>query len=98
MIIENKPLCRLDEVFFLTANHSSGLQVCCLVALLFKIKSGHKFFVFFLSAPKKCRPDEFACSNGACLKKSWVCDDSSDCNDGGDEKNCSKLSCYCVFM
>ena len=47
MIIENKPLCRLDEVFFLTANHSSGLQVCCLVALLFKIKSGHKFFVFF---------------------------------------------------
>ena len=47
MIIENKPLCRLDEVFFLPANHSSGLQVCCLVALFFKIKCDHKFLVFF---------------------------------------------------
>ena len=55
MIIENKPLCRLDEVFFLTANHSSGLQVCCLVALLFKIKSGHKFFVFFFISSQEMR-------------------------------------------
>ena len=102
MIIENKPLCRqwykTGRFFFPQANQSSSLQGCWLVALLFKIKSSQKCLLFFISAPKKCGPDEFACSRGACLKKTWLCDDSLDCSDGSDEKNCSKLSCYCVLM
>ena len=52
----------------------------------------------FLSAPKKCGQDEFACSSGACLKKTWHCDGRDDCIDGSDEKNCSKFSCYCVSI
>ena len=56
------------------------------------------FSCSFFSAPKKCGPDEFACSSEACLKKSWLCDDSLDYIDGSDEKNCGKLSFYCVFM
>ena len=55
MIIENKPLCRVDGVFFLPANHSSGLQVCCLVALLFKIKCDDKCFVFFFISSQEMR-------------------------------------------
>ena len=70
------------------------LSLCTLV--YYKERSEIFVFFFFLSlAPKTCGPDEFACSSGACLKKTWVCDDSVDCIDGSDEKNCSKLSCYC---
>ena len=55
-------------------------------------------FCVFLSAPMKCLQDEFACSNGACLKKNWHCDGRDDCSDGSDEKNCSKFSCCCVSL
>ncbi|KAL9955609.1 hypothetical protein ACROYT_G036957 [Oculina patagonica] len=41
---------------------------------------------------KTCGPEEFACSDGACLRKTWLCDDRKDCIDGSDEKNCT-LKC-----
>lgn len=44
------------------------------------------------TAPKTCKADQFACSNGACITRSWVCDRNDDCDDGADEKNCSEFS------
>ncbi|KAK3726302.1 hypothetical protein QZH41_012731, partial [Actinostola sp. cb2023] len=46
--------------------------------------------------PKTCRPnDQFRCSNGKCIPKSWKCDQEDDCKDGmrSDENNCGNITC-----
>ena len=42
-------------------------------------------------APKTCGPDEFTCTDEGCIHAGWVCDGADDCDDGADEKNCSKF-------
>nr|XP_046255324.1 suppressor of tumorigenicity 14 protein homolog isoform X2 [Scatophagus argus] len=37
----------------------------------------------------QCLADQFACDNGLCKPKLWVCDHVNDCGDGSDEKKCS---------
>ncbi|XP_050085737.1 basement membrane-specific heparan sulfate proteoglycan core protein isoform X14 [Anopheles aquasalis] len=39
--------------------------------------------------PSACAVDEATCSNGACIRKSQICDGNSDCDDGSDETSCS---------
>jgi dystroglycan 1 len=36
----------------------------------------------------KCEPNEFACRNGKCVQKMWVCDSDDDCGDNSDEMQC----------
>lgn len=37
------------------------------------------------------------CSNGACVKKSKVCDFSDDCGDNSDESSCGSYLARCNF-
>ncbi|XP_063870395.1 low-density lipoprotein receptor-related protein 2-like isoform X2 [Scylla paramamosain] len=34
----------------------------------------------------------FLCDSGECITKNFVCDESNDCSDGSDEKNCQKTT------
>lgn len=45
-----------------------------------------------ISVVSDCNKDQFACSNGMCKPKLWVCDHVNDCGDGSDEKICGKYS------
>ena len=40
----------------------------------------------------KCFKEEYACKNGGCINKDFVCDGVNDCEDGDDEKGCRSLS------
>ena len=39
---------------------------------------------------EQCAPSEFACQQGGCIEREWVCDGDIDCEDKSDETNCSK--------
>ena len=44
---------------------------------------------FLLFTAHECNPDQFKCAgDGACIDKSWVCDQEFDCTDGSDEQSC----------
>ena len=38
-----------------------------------------------------CRPDDFQCRNGECIKGSYKCDHEDDCQDKSDEANCTGI-------
>lgn len=45
---------------------------------------------------RRCREDEFTCSNARCLPLRFLCDGEDDCGDGSDEascQNCTAFSC-----
>ena len=43
----------------------------------------------FSWATGPCRPDQWTCDNGECIREDYVCDFSEDCDDGSDEEqNC----------
>ena len=51
------------------------------------------FSVNTQASRQKCQEGEFKCHNGACIKKSFVCDGEVDCTDGSDEiVSCSECS------
>jgi hypothetical protein len=39
-----------------------------------------------------CGRDKFRCDDGKCIDDSFRCDDVTDCTDGSDERDCSRLS------
>lgn len=45
--------------------------------------------------PKLCPPNEYKCSDGKCILKSWFCDGEQDCSSGEDEVNCTNVTPYC---
>ncbi|GIY60884.1 uncharacterized protein CDAR_288501 [Caerostris darwini] len=38
--------------------------------------------------PRKCGRHEFRCDNGNCVPISWLCDNTNDCGDRSDEREC----------
>ena len=46
------------------------------------------------SADWKCASFQWKCPEDICIPNHFVCDNSADCGDGSDERNCSKF----VFM
>ena len=51
----------------------------------------------FFSSPLRpeevpCPEGEFSCGTGACVPRSFVCDNKDDCASGLDEFNCSELN------
>lgn len=45
------------------------------------------------AAAKQCSPEEFRCTNGQCISKTFVCDGDNDCSDHSDEASCPKPTC-----
>lgn len=44
------------------------------------------------SAPRKCTESEFRCDDQSCIPSRWVCDQTNDCGDNSDERDCG--NCY----
>jgi hypothetical protein len=45
--------------------------------------------------PQVCPPNEYKCSSGKCIPKSWLCDKEQDCPSGEDEVNCTNITPSC---
>uniref|UniRef100_A0A3P9J1V1 Low density lipoprotein receptor b n=1 Tax=Oryzias latipes TaxID=8090 RepID=A0A3P9J1V1_ORYLA len=70
----------------------------CIATLMFRLNCfcphfADSVFLFFVTAVKQCKNDEFRCANGQCISLSFVCDNDNDCSDGSDETTCSKPTC-----
>lgn len=51
------------------------------------------YFLFLSSATKTCLQSEYNCGPplNRCIPEGWHCDGKADCDNGADEKNCSKF-------
>ena len=53
----------------------------------------------FSWATGPCRPDQWTCDNGECIREDYVCDFSEDCDDGSDEEqNCKFNSDHAYLL
>ncbi|ENN83472.1 hypothetical protein YQE_00170, partial [Dendroctonus ponderosae] len=59
---------------------------------LFKKKNSN-LADLFKGSQRNCTVDQFQCSNGLCVPKTWICDNDNDCRDFSDELNCTKVGC-----
>lgn len=53
----------------------------------------HSSLYFCPPALTNCTADEFRCTSGDCISKSFVCDEDADCTDSSDEVSCPKPKC-----
>ena len=50
-------------------------------------------------APQQCSADQFQCTTGQCIMKSWLCDRDNDCDDAvGDELSSDEKNCSMYFL
>ena len=49
--------------------------------------------VFATGSGDSCEPNQFRCSNGRCILKTWRCDSDDDCGDGSGTE---QLRLYCT--
>lgn len=47
---------------------------------------------------RKCSNQEFKCTNGQCIKNTWVCDGDYDCTDNSDEDKNTCTGVVCIFL
>jgi hypothetical protein len=45
-----------------------------------------------------CAADQFRCSDGDCISRSFRCDGRSNCRDGSDERGCPVLAPVCSAL
>ncbi|XP_014607947.1 PREDICTED: basement membrane-specific heparan sulfate proteoglycan core protein isoform X7 [Polistes canadensis] len=45
------------------------------------------------SSREECRGEEFACTDGTCIPRAYVCDGRPDCRGGADERDCPSQGC-----
>ena len=52
----------------------------------------YRLYTILLAENRTCDEDMFTCKDVAqCIPTRWLCDQDTDCLDGSDEANCSKL-------
>ncbi|XP_055486868.1 very low-density lipoprotein receptor-like [Leucoraja erinacea] len=56
-------------------------------------QSNGLYFNGSFSGDLVCHPDEFTCSSGRCVSKTFVCNGADECGDGSDEGGCVAHSC-----
>ena len=47
--------------------------------------------VVLFSLYEECKPSEFKCESGECIRKNYVCNKAPDCQDESDEADCCEL-------
>lgn len=70
-------------------NSDEDREMCCRFFFLIKrIQSNLSFF----QVSRDCPLNNFKCKSGTCIPNKWVCDEHTDCSDGGsDEANCREF-------
>lgn len=62
------------------------------------IAKAQRIDLILLYAPvshgQKCEEGHFACPSGNCISSVWLCDGQKDCEDGADEFQCGKSTCF----
>ena len=82
--------CLNDNDYSMGTEPTNGGKLLLLKSPSFRIiKLDHGFFnSLCVSVSSNCSENEFSCNDGACIDKTFLCDEEKDCSDWEDEDNC----------